>query len=81
MLSKYLDRLFDAINVARTNYGIWYVYKNSTDRPKYADVMNDYEWFFRPSISAHFIAMLMSLSQIYEKGKKTITIHVLLSKL
>ena len=76
-----MSRLFDAVVAARLNYGIWYVYKNELDRPKYVDSMNKYIWFFRPSISAHFIAMLMSLSVIYDEGSNNITIHRLLGEM
>ncbi len=73
-----MGRLFDAIVAARLHYGIWYVYKNEVDRPKYVDVMNGYYWFFAPSISAHFVAMLMALSTIYDDGPVNVSISKLL---
>jgi hypothetical protein len=76
-----LTRLFDAIVAARLHYGIWYVYKNEVDRPKYVDVMNKYEWFFRSSISAHFVAMLMALSTIYDDGPNNVSLYGVLREL
>lgn len=76
-----IGRLFDAIVAARLHYGIWYVYKNEVDRPKYVDVMNGYYWFFAPSISAHFVAMLMALSTLYDDGPINVSISKLLREI
>ena len=76
-----MGRLFDAIVAARLHYGIWYVYKNEVDRPKYVDVMNRYYWFFAPSISAHFVAMLMALSTLYDDGPINVSISKLLQEM
>jgi len=74
-LGKDLNRLFDATMRARIHYGIWYVLKNRTDRRKYVDVMNDYYWFFSPSIGAHFTAMLLELCSIYDQKENRVNIH------
>ena len=76
-----MGRLFDAIVAARLHYGIWYVYKNEIDRPKYVDVMNRYYWFFAPSISAHFVAMLMALSTLYDDGPINVSVSKLLQEI
>jgi len=65
-----LNRVKDAIVAASEHYNIWYIYKNKDDRPKYVKVMNRYLGFFRPSISAQFTAILLTLSKILGKNTK-----------
>jgi len=65
-----LNRVKDAIVAASEHYNIWYIYKNKDDRPKYVKVMNRYLGFFRPSISAQFTAILLTLSKILDKNTK-----------
>jgi len=72
---KYLRELSHTALVASENYEIWWIYKNKEDRPKYIDVMSEYWGFFRASIPAHFIAMLMALSKIYENRNDTMNIY------
>jgi len=36
--------------------------------------MNDFIWFFKPSIGAHFVTMLMELCSLYDK-RDNLTIH------
>ncbi len=81
MSENYFGRLFDNVVVARIHYGIWYVFKNEVDRPKYVDVMNKYRWFFPPSLSAHFVAMLMALSTIYDDGPNSVSLYRMLREL
>lgn len=63
-----LNRVKDAIVAASEHYNIWHIYKNKNDRPQYVNVMNRYLGFFRPSISAHFTAILLNLSKALDKN-------------
>ncbi|MBI3615429.1 MAG: hypothetical protein HY211_02815 [Candidatus Omnitrophica bacterium] len=81
MSEDHFGRLFDNVVAARIHYGIWYVFKNEVDRPKYVDVMNKYPWFFPPSLSAHFVAMLMALSTIYDDGPNNVSLYRVLREL
>ncbi len=71
-----LVRVKDALVAASEHYNIWYIYKNDKDRPKYANVMNRYLSFFRASISAHFTAMLLTLSKVLDKNTRNNRISV-----
>jgi len=55
---------------AYQHYEIWWIYKH--DREKYVDIMNKYLLFFSASISAHFIAMLMSISCLIDERNVSI---------
>ena len=53
-----------AIVIAYRNYEIWWLYKH--EREKYVNIMNNYLAFFTSSISAHFVALLMSTSRLID---------------
>jgi hypothetical protein len=76
-----LNELFQTIQRAHACHEIWWVYKNNIDRPKYIDVLNAYKFFFRISLHANFVAMLMNISKLFEKHRKTINIKNLLRTL
>ena len=70
-----IERLFNSVRRARLHLDIWYVFKNQGDRTKYTDVMNDYEWFFRPSLGAHFNAMVMEIGTLLDSRRKCVSIY------
>lgn len=72
-----LDRLYEAIQAASLHYHIYHCYKNDVDRPRYAETLNRYIWFFRPSLIAHFVAMIMALTTIYDKRNDVVSIYTL----
>jgi hypothetical protein len=72
LLDRYLKELADTAYAASQNYDIWWIYKE--ERPKYVGVMREYSGFFISSIHAHFVAMLMALSKLYEDNKHSINI-------
>lgn len=77
-VDRHLEELLQTVKAARANYDIWWAYKK--DRPKYVDVLNEYLEFFRVSIHAHFVAMLMALYKIYDKRSDSIGICALLDE-
>jgi len=70
LFNKYLNELTNTAYSADCHYHIWWIYKK--DRPKYVVIMNKYLGFFGPSISAHFVAMLMALCNLYDTRKDTV---------
>lgn len=74
--TKQLEALKQHISHAEMHFQIWRIYKQ--DREKYVDTMNVYLQFFRASISAHFIAMILALAKIHENNPKTCNFHRLL---
>ena len=67
----HIHELRQAVSWATLNYEIWWVYKSEETRPRYVDTMNRYNMFFRVSIHAHFVALLMALYRIYETRRDT----------
>jgi hypothetical protein len=75
---RQLNLLFGNLQGAHVNCEIWWTYKNNQDKPKYLDVLEHYPYFFKSSIHAHFLATLIGLSKLFDKGKDTISIRNLL---
>ena len=70
-IERYVNELRQTTMAAMLNYDIWRVYKCPSVRKAYTDdVMNEYVEFFRTSIHAHFVAMIVLLSRLYEKRSK-----------
>lgn len=76
-----IKELQDAAIAAGLHYDIWWALKSKDTRPKYIDVMNRYVTYFRASISAHFVAMLVALYRLYETRKDTHNFPTLLERL
>lgn len=70
IFNRYLVELTNTAYSASCHYQIWWIYKK--DRSKYVGIMNKYLGFFGPSISAHFVAMLMALCNLYDTRKDTV---------
>ena len=75
---RQLNLLFGNLQGAHVNCEIWWTYKNSQDKPNYVDVLNHYYFFLKSSMHAHFLATLIGLSKLFDKGKDTISIRNLL---
>lgn len=75
---RHLEELVQTVKAGRANFDIWWVYKNGQDRNKYLEVLNYYLEFFRVSIHAHWVAMLMALYKLYDKRKDSIGIQDLI---
>ena len=75
-IKKYLDELKNTVVSADLNYQIWWVYKGPL-RKKYVDVLNNYLHFFKVSIHAHFVALIIALYRLYERkgNEDTIDFH------
>ena len=73
-----IEKLRQTLIIANENYNIWWIYKS--ERTKYVDVLNQYLGFFSYSIHAHFIAMLLAISTVYElKDKKNLSLLTLIN--
>lgn len=73
-IKRHIKNLRDTITTASLNHDIWWIYKHKDTRSKYIDIMNNYLSFFRTSIHAHFVAMIIALYRLFEKRKDTINI-------
>lgn len=67
----YIHELLQAVSWAGLNHEIWWVYKSAETRPRFVETINRYNLFFRTSIHAHFVALLMPLYRIYETREDT----------
>tara|TARA_R110002095_G_scaffold85339_3_gene74304 strand:+ start:316 stop:888 length:573 start_codon:yes stop_codon:yes gene_type:complete len=76
-----VKELQDAAIAAGLHYEIWWVFKSKETRPKYIGVMNQYLTYFKSTISAHFVAMLVCLYRLYETRKDTHNIPTLIDRL
>lgn len=73
---RYLGELIEVARAASQNYQICLIYKE--DKPKYLKAMLEYSGFFVTSISAHFIAMVVSVSKLYENRDNSVNIYNLI---
>jgi AbiU2 len=73
-----IQELQHAITVSKLNYEIWWVYKEKESRKRYTDTLNTYPAFFKISLHAHFVAMVISLYRLYETRKDTINLPQLM---
>ncbi|NWG02155.1 MAG: hypothetical protein HXY44_04765 [Syntrophaceae bacterium] len=80
-IEKNVRELQYAIIVAELNYEIWWVYKEKNSRKLFVAVLDDYPLYFKTSLHAHFVAMVISLYRLYEPRKDTINLPQLLSLL
>jgi len=80
-IDGYIDELRHTLMVAALNYDIWWVYKSKDTRPGYDKTMRRYWPFFKTSIHAHFVALLVALYGLYETRPDTFNIPSLLCKL
>ncbi|GEM_PF-2955137 len=79
LLKKQLGKLFGAIVAAKLYFGVYRVFTNEIDHPKFVDIMKYYFNFFSPSISAHFVATIMALSKIFDN--KNVSIYTLVKNI
>lgn len=73
-----LDELAQTANRADLHYTIWWIYKH--ERLAYAEVMNEFLGFFRASLGAHFVAMLVELYKLLESRSDTVSLKSLLEE-
>lgn len=80
-IDETIKELQDAATAASLHYDVWWVLKSKDSRPQHVRTMNKYLQFFRSSISAHFVAMLVALYRVYETRKDTHNITVLIKEI
>lgn len=77
-VENHINNLWNTVITAEHNHDIWWIYKSKDTRPKFLDTMNEYLSFFKTSIHAHFVAMIIALYRLYETRHNTINIPRLL---
>jgi AbiU2 len=75
---EHLEELVQTANVAELNYKIWWIYKH--ERPEYVEVLNRYLGFFRVSLHAHFVSMLMALYKLGDPRQDSASVRTLLTE-
>jgi len=78
LIRNSIKELQQAITVSELNYEIWWVYKAKESRKRYEDILYKYPIFFKMSLHAHFVAMLVSLYRLYETRTDTINLPQLM---
>ena len=73
------EDLYQDLMRAWRNYDIWWVYKSAGTRPLYEEVINRFGWFFEASIHAHFVAMVMALSRLFDRDPKSVSLPTMAS--
>lgn len=63
---------------ARVFLDIWWIYDGKPSREKHLETMNRFSEFYRFEPHAHFVAMVMYLSQLFESRDKTLNLPSLL---
>jgi len=69
---KYIKALANTITSASLHFDIWWVYKEKDSREKYVDTLNEYLNFFKTSLQAHFLSLVVELYKLFETRKDTI---------
>ena len=69
---KYIKALANTIISASFHFDIWWVYKEKDSRARYVDTLNDYFNFFKTSLQAHFLSVVVELYKLFETRKDTI---------
>lgn len=77
-LEEHLEELAQAAHRADLHFKIWWIFKN--ERPTYVAVMNEFLGFFRASVSAHFVAMLMELYKLLDPRNDSLSLKSLLAE-
>ena len=77
---RYREVLYNTIFTARANYEITWIFNNSKDRPKYIDVLNEYQGFFKTCMYATMSTMIVSCYKLLERGKDKITLSNLIKR-
>lgn len=80
-INETIKELQDAATAASLHYDVWWTLRSKVSRPHHVRVMNRYLHFFRSSISAHFVAMLVALYRVYETRTDTHNITVLINQI
>ncbi len=65
---------------ARVFLDIWWIYEGAPTRGKYLEAMNRFSEFYRFDPHAHFVAMVMYLSQLFESRSDTLNLPFLIQK-
>ena len=69
---EYIKALANTIISASFHFDIWWVYKEKDSRARYVDTLNDYLNFFKTSLQAHFLSVVVELYKLFETRKDTI---------
>lgn len=82
LISSQLREDFDLVGHiavrARVFLDIWWVYDGKPSREKHLETMNRFSEFYRFEPHAHFVAMVMYLSQLFESRDETLNLPSLL---
>jgi len=73
--------LAEAVRLASLNFDVWWVYTAKDSRNQYIGAMNKYPTFFRMSIHAHVVAIVIALYRIFETRKDTYNVRRLVALL
>lgn len=77
-IDEHLAELTQTANRADLHYNIWWIYKR--ERPEWVGAMNAYLGFFRASLGAHFVAMVMELYKMLDRRTDSIGLETLLEE-
>jgi len=67
-------------SVARASFDIWWTYASDHSRPDHLEAMNEYSEHFRFDEHAHFVALIVGLSSLFDPTENTITIRRIVTK-
>jgi DNA-directed RNA polymerase subunit F len=73
-----LDELAQTANRADLHYTIWWIYRH--EGPTYKKVMNEFLGFFRASLGAHFVAMVLELYKLLDSRTDSVSLKSLLEE-
>lgn len=80
-INKYIKEIGHTVTVAGLNYDIWWTYKKKKYRKILLYIDDFYPLFFKASIHAHFVAVVVSLYLLFETRTDTINFFSLLDLL
>lgn len=62
---------------SRIFFDIWFYFESADTRPGLVDIMEEFGEFFRFAPHAHFVAFVVSIAQLFDKRRDTITLATL----
>ncbi len=76
-IGQHINEIQHAIVVAGLNYDIWWTYKVKKYRAMLLDADGTYPLFFKTSLHAHFVAMIVALYRLFETRTDTVNFNQL----
>ena len=69
----YLEATWKMLLNAGMSFRIWWVFRNSEDAPQWNETVNEFPAFFAPTVRSHLVTFVISLGNLLDTKKGTIS--------